>query len=137
MDQTGVLFIPGFQFTYETKGSKQVNIHGHDEKRGYSLCVATTPNGNILPFQLINGGRSIKSTPQQSASGMNEAVNAGFNFTFAASEKNRNSHYSTFKTMKEASLCYSVNNDSKALNKCLVYREDSCTLPTQDITGRQ
>lgn len=101
MDQTGILYLPGYQFTYEVKGSDQVSVIGKDEKCGYTLCVATAADGTILPFQQVCGGKTKASKPDAKSEGYDDAQAFGFQFAFAASEKSRNSHYSTLKTMKE------------------------------------
>ena len=58
MDQTGILMLMSKNKTYAEKGSRQVDIAGKDEKRAYTLCVATTPSGNILPFQQVWSGET-------------------------------------------------------------------------------
>ena len=102
MDQTGVYVIPGDNFTYEERGKKQVVLVGKDEKRAYTLVVATSCDGDILPFQQVWGGATIRSCPSDDANGIEEARNLSFDFTFANSPK-RGSHFSTLKTMKEVS----------------------------------
>ena len=103
MDQTGLLYLPGFQFTYEEKGQKQVTVVGKDEKRGYTLYVATAADGSFLTFRQDCGGKTRKSTPEKTSKGHDESTKMGFNFTFAASKKKRNSNYSTLKLVKDVS----------------------------------
>ncbi|KAK7018740.1 hypothetical protein VNI00_018259 [Paramarasmius palmivorus] len=43
MDQTGIISLMTHNTTYHDKGDKQVPIHGKDEKRSYTLCVANKP----------------------------------------------------------------------------------------------
>ncbi|KAJ7084664.1 hypothetical protein C8R44DRAFT_894109 [Mycena epipterygia] len=100
MDQTGVLLLIANNKTYDEKGTRQVDIYGRDEKRAYTLAVASTPSGNILPFQQIWSGASKRSLPADDATGMAEAKALGFHFAFAKSKK-KTSHFSTFKTMDE------------------------------------
>jgi hypothetical protein len=105
MDQQGILVLIGNNTTYDTTGSRQVCVAAKDEKRAYTLCVSSTPAGDILPFQQIGGGMTSKSLPFKGSLTqlpMSEAAKRGFHFAFAASEKT-NSHFSTLKTMKEAS----------------------------------
>lgn len=69
-DQTGLSLFPTGKYTYEKKGSKDVMIAGHDEKRQVrafitknnnftfyfiqtTVVVASSMSGNILPFQSI------------------------------------------------------------------------------------
>ncbi|KAE9393905.1 hypothetical protein BT96DRAFT_958958 [Gymnopus androsaceus JB14] len=100
MDQTGVGLMMTPKTTYAKKGSRQVDIHATDEKRSYTLCVALTPDGDLLPFQVVWSGSSVRSLPSGVADGMQEALDLGFDFTFAASQK-KTSHFSTLKTKKE------------------------------------
>ncbi|KAJ3791995.1 hypothetical protein GGU11DRAFT_819129 [Lentinula aff. detonsa] len=92
MDQTGIGLMMTRNKTYEAKGSRQVDIHATDEKRAYTLCVASTPD--------VWSGSTARSLPDSNAIGMDEALEFGFQFTFAASKK-KTSHFSTLKTMKE------------------------------------
>lgn len=100
MDQTGVMILMTYNKTYAQKGSKQVDITSQDEKQAYTLCVATTPAGDILPFQQVWSGKTRGSLPSGTASGMKEALENGFHFG-AADSKKKTSHFSTLKTMKE------------------------------------
>jgi hypothetical protein len=100
MDQTGIILLMTKNQTYAKKGSWQVDVAGRDEKRAYSLCVASTPDGHILPFQTIWGRQTKASTPSQRAPSYAESVDLGFDHTFAKSTK-KSSHYSTLKTMQE------------------------------------
>ncbi|KAF7793930.1 hypothetical protein EIP86_005052 [Pleurotus ostreatoroseus] len=100
MDQQGNYLMPHNDTTYHERGSRQVDITAKDEKRAYTVCVASTPDGNLLPFQQVWSGKTAKSLPSEDAEGMEEAHDLGFHFTFADSPK-RTSHFSTLKTMKE------------------------------------
>ncbi|THV03436.1 hypothetical protein K435DRAFT_747854 [Dendrothele bispora CBS 962.96] len=100
-DQMGIYVLPSCSQTFHAKGDRQVDIVGKDEKRASTVFVTSTPCGDILPFQLIWGGRTIKSVPDTDADGMDEAVKFGFDFTYARSESSPKSHFSTLKTMKE------------------------------------
>ncbi len=102
MDQTGIILFTANNKTYAAKGSRQVTIAGKDEKRAYTLCVATTPAGDILPFQQVWSGKTKQSLPSNRAPGMVEAIASGFDFASADSKK-KTSHFSTLKTMKEVS----------------------------------
>lgn len=104
MDQTGIVYLPGYKTSYEKKGSKQIDIIGKDEKRAFTLCVSSTADGQFLPFQLIFGGKTARSCPTAKADKMERALSSGLRFTCAASEKNPSSHYSTLKTMKEVRI---------------------------------
>lgn len=103
MDQIGVYILPNSGYTYEKCGSEQVDIVAKDEKRAYTLLVASSADGDFLPFQQVWSGGTNFSVPSDQAPRMEEARDRGFNFTFAKSEKNKGSHYSMLKTMKEVS----------------------------------
>ncbi|KAJ2936155.1 hypothetical protein H1R20_g939, partial [Candolleomyces eurysporus] len=100
MDQTGVIILMSKKRTYEQKGARQVSILHQDEKRAYTLCVASTPAGDILPFQQVWAGKTSTSLLSSDAKGHAEALELGFHFTVANSDK-KTSHFSTLKTMKE------------------------------------
>ncbi|TFK18905.1 hypothetical protein FA15DRAFT_660328 [Coprinopsis marcescibilis] len=100
MDQTGIILVMSSKRTFETKNSRQVDIAHHDEKRAYTLCVTTTTAGDILPFQQVWSGKTKNSLPSMKSAGYTEAIESGFDFSFALSAK-KTSHFSTIKTMKE------------------------------------
>ncbi|EIN06290.1 hypothetical protein PUNSTDRAFT_73512 [Punctularia strigosozonata HHB-11173 SS5] len=104
MDQIGVLTMPTSDTTYAEKGSRQVIGTAKNEKRAYTLLVASTPTGHLLPFQQVWAGKGRRSLPvetPENATDFQKAREYGFHITVAASEKNPTSHYSTLKTMKE------------------------------------
>jgi hypothetical protein len=101
MDQIGVYILPNSGYTFEKGGSNQVDIIAKDEKHAYTLLVAGSANGYFLPFQQVWSGATNRSVPSDRAPHIAEARERGFDFTFANSEKNKGSHYSTLKTMKE------------------------------------
>ncbi|KAF8983362.1 hypothetical protein BDQ17DRAFT_1336533 [Cyathus striatus] len=101
VDQMGMFVLPSSSRTYHDKGAKQVDAVAKDEKRAYSLLVASSTDRNILPFQQVWGGKSSHSLPSAAAFGISEAIELKFHFAFAASESNPRSHFSTLKTMKE------------------------------------
>jgi hypothetical protein len=101
MDQMGVYVLPNNALTYNKIGEKQVDVVAKDEKRAFTLCVASTPSGTLLPFQQIWGGKTAGVLPTMDAARMEEALDRGFVFSAASSEKNPRSHFSTLKTMKE------------------------------------
>ncbi|KAG6824721.1 hypothetical protein H0H92_006024 [Tricholoma furcatifolium] len=100
MDQTGILILLSHLKTFHDKGARQVDIVGKDEKRAYTLCVATSAEGDILPFQQVWAGKTEASVPSKGAPGYTEALDLGIKFTTASSNK-KTSHFSTLKTMKE------------------------------------
>ncbi|THV03410.1 hypothetical protein K435DRAFT_835856 [Dendrothele bispora CBS 962.96] len=100
MDQTGIMVLLTRGRTWDEKGARQVDIHGTDEKRAYTLCVASSADGDFLPFQQVWSGKSARSIPSKEALGYWDARDAGFDFEWADSKK-ATSHFSTLKTMKE------------------------------------
>ncbi|KAJ8496334.1 hypothetical protein ONZ45_g12488 [Pleurotus djamor] len=99
-DQLGKTLITGNNTTWAHTGDKQVDVAYKEEKRAFTLMVASTMAGEILPFQQVWQGKTRGSIPKAVAPGFDEAEQLGFQFTFAASEK-KTSHFSTFKTMCE------------------------------------
>jgi hypothetical protein len=98
-----------------------------DEKRAYTLLVASTADGDFLPFQQVWAGATERSLPSRHAPRMQDALERGFDFTFAKSTK-KTSHFSTLKTMKEVSLhlcfCFAL------ISSDLVGRKHTCTMET-------
>ena len=108
-DQIGVYILPNSGTTFEKRGAEQVDIVAKDEKCAYTLLVASSVDGDFLPFQQVWAGQTERSLPTVSAPGWQEAKDLGFDFTFAKAEKNKGSHYSTLKTMKEVSHLRKLN----------------------------
>ncbi|KIK78047.1 hypothetical protein PAXRUDRAFT_17101 [Paxillus rubicundulus Ve08.2h10] len=50
-DQIGSYILPSSGTTFAERGSRQVDIVAKDEKRAFTLLVASTPDGTFLPFQ--------------------------------------------------------------------------------------
>ncbi|KAF8229901.1 hypothetical protein L208DRAFT_1095846, partial [Tricholoma matsutake] len=90
-DQTGPLLLTSKNKTYDQQGAKDVKIAGKGEKWAYMLCIASTPAGDFLPFQLVWAGKTSRSLPK--------GPEHGFVFTFANSGK-QTSHFSTLHSMK-------------------------------------
>ena len=101
LDEQGVYILPNQSITYEVKGKRQVDVQNKDEKRAYTLMVASTPAGDFLPFQQVWGGKVEKSLPSKNADGMAEAKDRGFVFSTTASTTSPRSHFSTLKSMIE------------------------------------
>lgn len=92
-DQTGISYLGTGSRTWELKGVSQVSAVGQAEKRHFTLMVAVTASGDILPFQAIYKGKTASSLPSKAARKACEA--AGFVFT-PGGEK----HWSTIEAMK-------------------------------------
>ena len=57
-DQTAVKFGPFSNWTQEVKGTKQVEIAGTDNKRQITATLTVTASGEMLPAQIIYGGKT-------------------------------------------------------------------------------
>ncbi|CEL59119.1 hypothetical protein RSOLAG1IB_12252 [Rhizoctonia solani AG-1 IB] len=94
-DQTQVVYSPGDQKTWNPTGQKQVNITGAEEKRAFTVLVAGSMSGTLLPLQAIYSGHSNRSLPDPSSPRFQEALDLCFRFHYS----NSPSYWSTFKTM--------------------------------------
>ena len=95
-DQTLVTYSAGASETYAPKGSKQVEVVGKDEKRGFTLVVGISMSGEALPFQAIYAGKTDHSLPSQDAPDYHKATKE-LKFRF---ESGGDNHWSTQGTMK-------------------------------------
>jgi hypothetical protein len=86
-DQIGNYILPSSSCTFHDRGAEQVDVVAKDEKRAYTLLVASTADGDFLPFQQVWSGATARSTPSLTAPHMQEAIDRGFDFTFAKSDK--------------------------------------------------
>ncbi|KAF8599985.1 hypothetical protein BDV93DRAFT_448469 [Ceratobasidium sp. AG-I] len=94
-DQTGVSLLPTGKKTWEVRGSDQVNTPNHDEKRQYTMVVASSCGGDILPVQSVWGGTTNMSLPKANAPRRDEADLHGF--TYAHGDKR---HWSSLDSTK-------------------------------------
>ncbi|KAJ6493122.1 hypothetical protein C8R45DRAFT_1095639 [Mycena sanguinolenta] len=99
-DQTGNYILPNGSQTFEVRGAKQVSVAGKDEKRAYTIGMATCADSKPLPTEQIWSGKSKLSLPKETADGYQQAKDYGFQFSFAASNK-KTSHFSTQSTMQD------------------------------------
>jgi hypothetical protein len=99
--------LPSNGCTFHKCSVEQVDIVAKDEKCAYILLVASTADGDFLPFQQVWAGASDRSLPSKNAPRMQDAIDRGFNFAFAKSAK-KTSHFSTLKTMKD--VCFGLNS---------------------------
>jgi hypothetical protein len=95
-DQTQFLLQMGCGLTFETFGSKQVSASGLEEKRAFTLMVAISGSGDLLPFQGAYAGMTVLSTPSKSAYGYVEAEKRGFLFDYSGTK----TYWSNIVTMK-------------------------------------
>lgn len=101
-NQIGNYILPSSSCTFHDWEAEQVNVAVKDEKCAYTLLVTITADGDFPPFQQVWSGATACSTPSLTAPHMQEAIDCGFNFMFAKSDK-KMCHYSTLNTMKEVS----------------------------------
>ncbi|KAI0260370.1 hypothetical protein BC834DRAFT_846191 [Gloeopeniophorella convolvens] len=66
--------------TYERIGAKQVSTFGKEEKRAFTLVVAASADGTLLPFQAIWQGVTTCSCPYTSAPSYDDAKSIGIQF---------------------------------------------------------
>ena len=57
-DQTGVKYVPVFNWTMEVKGSKRVEVPGTNDKRQITALLSCTLSGNFLPVQVSYAGKT-------------------------------------------------------------------------------
>lgn len=92
-DQAGMLILPLGRYTYEVKGSTNVSAITHDEKRQFTVVVASSMDGDMLPFQSVWGGNSPASLPSKQAVRYEEAQKLGFKWVHGDTR-----HWSTRET---------------------------------------
>ena len=95
-DQTLVIYAAGASETYAPKGSKQVEVVGKDEKRGFTLVVGISMSGEALPFQAVYAGSTHRSLPTSAAPDYHKATQV-LKFQFESGGSN---HWSTQSTMQ-------------------------------------
>src|SRR6266705_1068373 len=103
-DQTQVIYQQNSTSTYEQKGSHQVSTVRHDEKRAFTLNVAISASGTLLPFQAIFRGKTPASLPSMSTPSYDEAMQLGFIFEFSGND----TYWANITTMKSFVLCILV-----------------------------
>ena len=95
-NQTLVIYTGGASETHAPKGSKQVEVVGKDEKRGFTVVVGISMGGHVLPFQAIYAGYTPCSLPTPDAPDYSKATEV-LNFHFQSGCSN---HWSTLSTMQ-------------------------------------
>ncbi|KAF9520263.1 hypothetical protein BS47DRAFT_1287271, partial [Hydnum rufescens UP504] len=93
VDQTGVCLIPARNKTWVPTGSKQVNTFGKEEKQQFTLMVASSAAGDLLPFQAIIKGKTLRSLPSNNSQAEGEQM--GIIWTLGGEN-----HWSSLKAMK-------------------------------------
>ncbi|KZV73209.1 hypothetical protein PENSPDRAFT_574945 [Peniophora sp. CONT] len=95
-DQGGVTLMPTGKRTYEKKGAKNVPLISHEEKRQFTVVLASCMDGEILPFQSIWGGSGPASLPSRKAERFQEADIEGFTYGHGDTR-----HWSSRQTTKD------------------------------------
>ncbi|EUC62934.1 pogo transposable element with KRAB domain protein, putative [Rhizoctonia solani AG-3 Rhs1AP] len=95
-DQTGISLLPTGKKTWDTIGKDQVSSINHDERQQFTLVVASSCGGDILPFQSVWSGKSDASLPKPTASRRAEADQLKFTFTHGDT-----CQWSSLQTIKE------------------------------------
>jgi hypothetical protein len=95
-DQTQVVYNTGSSSTWNPSGERQVHVLGTEEKRAFTLLVAGSLSGSVLPFQAIYSGKMSRSLPDANALGVSEARQLGFLLDFSGSD----TYWSTQSTMQ-------------------------------------
>ncbi|CUA68415.1 ATP-binding cassette sub-family A member 6 [Homo sapiens] [Rhizoctonia solani] len=94
-DQTQVVYNPGDQKTWNSSGDWQIHILGSDDKHAFTLMVAISNSGSVLPFQAIYAGRSARSLPDPITPHALEAAQLMFSLNNSGS----NNYWSSFDTL--------------------------------------
>lgn len=92
-DQAGVLIVPIGRDTYEVRGSLNVPGITHEEKRQFTVVVASSMDGDMLPFQSVWGGTTAASLPSKKSAWYSEAKDLGFTYAHGDTR-----HWSSWET---------------------------------------
>ena len=63
-DQTGIQYVPISNWTTETKGTKQIEVAGKDDKRQITAAFGASMEGDFLAVQLVYQGKTTRCLPQ-------------------------------------------------------------------------
>jgi hypothetical protein len=72
----------GDGLTFEVIGASQVPVLGLEEKRAFTLVVAVSAAGELLPFQVVFQGKTKQVVPSTNAPHRAEADQLGFTSSF-------------------------------------------------------
>ncbi|KAH9840658.1 uncharacterized protein C8Q71DRAFT_675425, partial [Rhodofomes roseus] len=95
-DQAGVMLFPTGKYTYEKRGSKDVSVAGHEERRQFTIVTASSMAGQIIPFQSVWGGTTDQSLPSRSDPNWPTANLLGFRYAHGDTR-----HWSSRETTKQ------------------------------------
>ena len=77
MDQIGNYILLNNSSTFHDHGAEQVDVAAKDEKHAYTHTVATTPDGDFLPWQKIWSGATKASLPKVSEAAKSNCTRHG------------------------------------------------------------
>ncbi|KLO09796.1 hypothetical protein SCHPADRAFT_788445, partial [Schizopora paradoxa] len=95
-DQTQIVYHLGSGFSYDVRGTKQVSVVNHEEKRAFTLTVGISLAGDLLPFHATFKGKSNQSLPKTTASKYDAAEDLGFVFSYS----NTDTYWATLDIVK-------------------------------------
>ena len=95
-NQTQVIYQQSSALTYKRKGSCQISTIGLDKKQAFTLNVAISASGALLPFQAIFKGKTMASLPTANSLCYNEADQLSFLFEFSGTDN----YWANIKIMK-------------------------------------
>jgi hypothetical protein len=63
-DQIGIYLVPTGARTWDTKGIRQVSVHGLEDKKQVTVVVSSTATDEVLPFQVVFQGLTSRALCQ-------------------------------------------------------------------------
>ena len=102
-DQTGYYYSWPGDSTYDPIGTNQVTIVGKEDKRAFTIMVGVSMSGEVLPFQVMYGGKTNASLPEinNPTSEFKDANDKAMKLLFRFEPTGvTNNHWSNLETMK-------------------------------------
>ena len=62
-DKTGITLVPSLLRTLDKKGKEKIDIAGHQDKLQIITVICGSLVGELLPFQLVHGGKTNRCHP--------------------------------------------------------------------------
>ena len=106
-DQTASKYVTVGRTTMAPKNSSRVDLAGRTDKRSITLTLTVTLYGKILPFQIINGGKTDQSLTK---------ITFPAKLSTSANEKHHSNTEEVIKHLQEIVIPY-VNEERKE-RKC-------------------
>ena len=95
VDQCNVIMQPASSCTYEVIGSRQIAVTGKDKKCVFTVVMAISDSGFVLPPQVIFQEKSPWLLPSNKSPHYQEAMDIGIKFEYS----NTNTYWLTFELM--------------------------------------